>query len=115
MIKFINVLLIIAVLFSAANLYRLEHDTRGLEREIARIERDIEQRKEDHKLLRAEWASLTRPERIEKIAVEKLGLKPLTSQQIVEASALTSKLPLPGTLVHDGEDGGIAAMLGETQ
>ncbi len=114
MIKIVNVLLVVAVLFAAANLYRLEHDTRRLEREIVSIERDIAQRKEDHKLLRAEWASLTRPERIQKLAQDQLGLQTLTAEQIVEAREL-ALLPLPGTLVRATESGGIGKLLEVTQ
>jgi cell division protein FtsL len=92
MIKVINAMLVVAVLFSAAKLYRLEHETRGLERTIVKIERDIEQRKEEHKLLRAEWASLTRPERIQKLAVEKLKLQPVRVDQIVTPAELAARL-----------------------
>jgi cell division protein FtsL len=92
MIKLVNVLLIAAVLFSGAKLYSLEHETRRLERQTAKLQAELLQQKEDRKLLRAEWASLTRPERIEKLALEKLDMAPVRVTQIVTEAELPERI-----------------------
>ncbi len=106
MIKFLNVLLVGSVLGSATMMYSLEHFTRGLEREITRVSRLIDEEKEADKLLKAEWSSLTRPERIEKIALDVLKLRPVTATQIV------SQRDLPGVLAESGSLGTAGDQLG---
>jgi cell division protein FtsL len=92
MIKIFNVLLVAGVLFAASVMYALEHQTRGLERENAAIRYQIELAKENYKLLRAEWSSLTRPERLEVMAARKLDLNRVTVTQFVPARALRAVL-----------------------
>ena len=68
MFKLFNALLVFTVLVSGFVLYSLEHATRGVEREMARLTADIAKEQEAIKLLRAEWSSLTRPERLQRLA-----------------------------------------------
>lgn len=93
MIKFINGILVIAVLVSAFVLYSLEHKTRGLERQIARTNNEIYDGVEDIKLLNAEWSSLTRPDRIQRLTEQSLHLQTLEARQVVQVGELSSKIP----------------------
>jgi cell division protein FtsL len=92
-LKLFNSFLVLSVLCSAAVLYRLEHATRGLEREIAQVKRDTQNDVEAVKLLKAEWASLTRPERIQQLAEQNLKLAPIHAQQFVTEAELASRVP----------------------
>ena len=83
MLKFVNGILVIAVLVSASALYNLEHKTRGLERQIAKTKATINDNDEAIKLLNAEWSSLTRPERIQALAEQNLKMVPRKADQIV--------------------------------
>jgi hypothetical protein len=74
-------------------LYSLEHATRRLERDTARLEQRISASREDIKLLGAEWSSLTRPDRLQRLAVEHLRLRTIKAQQIVELGVLGQKVP----------------------
>ena len=71
----------------------LEHSTRGLERQIAKLKSNILEEHEQVKVLGAEWSSLTRPDRLQKLAQENLKLKTATASQFVSESELAEKVP----------------------
>lgn len=91
--KFLNAVLVMAVLVSGFMLYSLEHATRGTERQIARTEASITNEREQIKLLSAEWSSLIRPDRLQALAQEHLKLQPIASEQIVKAEDLGARVP----------------------
>ena len=103
MLKFINGILVVVVLASASMLYRLEHTTRGLERQIAKAKASISDNEEAIKLLNAEWSSLTRPERIQKLVEQNLKLVPLKAEQIVGANELAQRIPAVAAVVPPQE------------
>ena len=106
MLKIVNAFLVVAVLVSGYALYELEHATRGEERAIASNKRKIDESREAIKLLKAEWSSLTRPERIQKLASQHLQLEPTRAQQFVSMEDLRTKVPetVPVKLEEDGKD-----------
>jgi len=106
MLKIFNALLVIAVLVSGYALYGLEHATRSEERGIAVTKRRIDETREAIKLLNAEWSSLTRPERIQKLAEQNLNLQPTRAQQFVSVDDLMTKVPetVPVKLEEQGKD-----------
>ena len=91
--KFFNACLVLAVLVSAFFLYSLEHSTRGLERNISKLQGDILEERESTKVLGAEWSSLTRPDRLQKLAQENLKLKTVAASQFVNESELAKRVP----------------------
>lgn len=91
--KLFNAVLVLAVLVSGFLLYSLEHSTRGLEREIAGIQRQILDSKENIKLLSAEWSSLSRPDRLQRLAEQHLHLETIKAQQVVKFEELGLKVP----------------------
>ena len=91
--KFLNAILVIAVLVSGFALYSLEHVTRSLERKVAKLERGIDEEIENKKFLDAEWSSLTRPDRLQKLAEQYLGLQTLQASQTVGIEELGQKVP----------------------
>lgn len=92
MFKLVNSLLVVATLLTASVLYGLEHDIRGLERSIAREKTLGADTAEEIKLLKAEWSSLTRPERVQKLAQENLGMVPMSPDQVVTQEELDTRL-----------------------
>ncbi|MBG1231962.1 cell division protein FtsL [Aestuariivirga litoralis] len=116
MFKLFNAALVCTVLVSAFFLYSLEHATRALERNITKAERQITQEREKIKLLNAEWANLTQPERVQKIAQEQLHLQNMKAQQYVPLAELKDHLPEepPVKLEAQGSDA-IGAMLEKLQ
>ena len=93
MFKFFNGCLVVAVLVSGFFLYSLEHSTRATERQIAHEKRAISVEREAIKLLNAEWSSLTRPERLQKLAEERLKLEPMAAKQVVAEADLAAAVP----------------------
>jgi cell division protein FtsL len=76
----VNLLLLLAALASAFALYALKYETRRLELSVQAQERAVQKLEGDIKVLKAEYAHLARPERIEPLA-RGLGLTALTSRQ----------------------------------
>jgi cell division protein FtsL len=93
MIKLLNVMLVVLTLISGTAMYSLEHATRGMEREINALGKRIQTENEQITLLHAEWASLTRPERLHMLATKKIGLKPLTSANLIRPSDIAFAIP----------------------
>ncbi len=91
--KLFNAILVVTVLVSGFLLYSLEHATRGLERDIVKIEQQIAASHEAIKLLGAEWSSLTRPDRLQRLATEHLKLQTIKAQQIVKIEDLGQRVP----------------------
>lgn len=91
--KFFNACLVVAMLVSGFFLYSLEHSTRGFEREIAGIERSILEEREQIKVLNAEWASLTRPARLQQLTQENLQLKTVSARQFATEAELAARVP----------------------
>ncbi len=101
--KFINFILVVTLLVSAFILYSLEHTTRGIEREIARYERGIEEETENMRLLNAEWSSLTRPDRLRALAAQHLGLSTLKAKQIVKLEEIGARVPAEPVIKLEAE------------
>ncbi len=92
MLRAFNALLVVAVLVSGFVIYSLEHRTRGAERRIAELNDALAQERENMKLLNVEWAFLTRPARLERLARDELGLRPVRVQQIVKPEEVAGRL-----------------------
>ena len=95
MLKLGLVGLTIAIL-AACGVYGLKNRVQLLEKELLVVERKIEAERIEIKRLRAEWATLTHPERLARLAETHLGLKPAEPRQI----ATITDIPL-----RDGQDG----------
>jgi cell division protein FtsL len=106
MLRAFNACLVLAVLASAYVLYSLEHSIRGMERQIARTDAAIANEKEMIGLLNAEWSSLVRPERLQRLAEQHLKLKRISPDQFVKINELAARIPAepPVKLEEEGKD-----------
>lgn len=102
--KLFNAVLVLAVLISGFLLYSLEHATRGLERQIAGLERRISDSKENIKLLSAEWSSLTRPDRLQRLAEDHLHLQSIKAQQMVGSNDIGQLVPPEPIIKLEAQD-----------
>ena len=75
MIRYPSSLIFFIILFVGISLYQIKHSITKKEIELARIENNIKSAQSDINILEAELSYLKRPDRIEKIALNKLGLK----------------------------------------
>lgn len=71
-------------------IYQQKHETRQLESRAAALSREISEQTRALAVLRAEWTYLTRPERLETLAREKMGLEPVSPEQVIRFSDLTA-------------------------
>ncbi len=75
MIRYPSLLIVFVILFVAISLYQIKHLITKKEIELSQIKNNINDAQSDLNILNAELSYLKRPERIEKIALDKLGLK----------------------------------------
>jgi cell division protein FtsL len=114
--KLFNGLLIIVVLVSAYVLYSHEHATRNAERQIAKLKAGIADQREAIKVLGAEWTSLSRPDRLQKLADEHLHLNTAGPAQFIREEELAARVPIdPPQLVREGGKDAIADIIKEMQ
>jgi cell division protein FtsL len=82
MIRYPSFLIIFVIIFVAISLYQIKHLITKKEIELAQIKANINGAKSDLNILKAELSYLKRPDRIEKIALSKLGLREILPTDI---------------------------------
>ena len=75
MIKYPSSLIFFVILFVGISLYQIKHFITKKEIELSQIQNNIKSAQSDINILQAELSYLKRPDRIEKIALERLGLR----------------------------------------
>ena len=75
MIKYPSSSIVFIILFVGISLYQIKHFITKKEIELTQIKKNIKNTQSDIKILKAELSYLKRPDRIEKIALQKLGLR----------------------------------------
>ena len=75
MIRYPSSSIVFILLFVGISLYQIKHFITKKEIELTQIKKNIKNTQSDIKILKAELSYLKRPERIEKIALQKLGLR----------------------------------------
>jgi cell division protein FtsL len=91
MLRILNVAAVLALLGSAVYAYSIKYDTILYTEQIAKTKHAIKKERDAIGMLRAEWAHLTRPERIQALADKHLDLQPMQLSQIVRADRLPEK------------------------
>ena len=96
MIRYPSSLIFFVILFVGVSLYQIKHFITKKEIELTQIKNNIKSAQSDINILKAELSYLKRPDRIEKIARNKLGLREVLPTDIwnlkdlVEASNTVS-------------------------
>ena len=75
MIRYPSYLIVFIILFVGISLYQIKHFITKKEIELTQIKKNIKKTQSDIKILKAELSYLKRPDRIERIALQKLGLR----------------------------------------
>jgi cell division protein FtsL len=86
--RFTTILWALVIVFGAVGIYMVKYKVQDLKKEVALIEETLLQEKKNIHILRAEWAFLTRPERIRKLSEKYLTVQPITAKQIVDISTI---------------------------
>jgi cell division protein FtsL len=93
MVRILNILAITALMGSAIYAYTIKYETIFHAETIVKLQHEMKVEQDQIGTLRAEWAHLTRPERIQVLADKFLDLQPVALNQIVRAEALPGKAP----------------------
>jgi cell division protein FtsL len=91
MIRLLNVLAILALIGSAVYAYTIKYETIYRAEQIAKMKHEIQAERDKIGVLRAEWAHLARPERVQELATKYLDLQQLSLTQVVPAAAIPEK------------------------
>jgi cell division protein FtsL len=92
MLRFLNIAAIAALVGSAVYAYSIKYQTSYRAEQIAKTNLEITAERDAIAVLRAEWAYMTRPERLQPIADKYLAdLKPLQVTQLVPAQSLPQR------------------------
>ena len=90
MIRYPSFIIIFVILFVAISLYQIKHFITKKEIELAQIKNNIVVAQSDLNILNAELSYLKRPDRIEKIAINKLGLREVLPTDIWDLKDLVN-------------------------
>ena len=82
MIRYPSSFIFFVILFVGISLYQIKHFITKKEIELTQIQNNIKSAKSDIKILKAELSYLKRPDRIEKIALNRLGLREILPTDI---------------------------------
>jgi cell division protein FtsL len=93
MLRFLNIVAILALVGSAIYAYSIKYQTSYRAEQIAKTKLEIKAEHDAIAVLRAEWSFMTRPERVQQLADRYLDLQPLTADNIVTARALPERAP----------------------
>ncbi|GAB4355741.1 MAG: hypothetical protein Kow0026_15130 [Oricola sp.] len=107
MMRIINIVLVVLMLGAATWTYNVKHAAERNLAEIRKLERKIALEKNTIDLLKADWAYLSQPARIQKLAdqyADELKLRPTEPQQIVHPNELPAPPLVP-------KDDGIAEII----
>ena len=92
--RILNVLAVIALVVAAVMVYRIKYDATLHAEHAAKLKRQISQEVDAVAVLKAEWAFLARPDRIQALALQHLDLKPIEQSQTVKLASLPAR-PVP--------------------
>ena len=82
MIRYPSSFIFFVILFVGISLYQIKHFITKKEIELTQIQNNIKSAKSDINILNAELSYLKRPDRIEKIALNRLGLRAILPTDI---------------------------------
>jgi cell division protein FtsL len=106
--RIIHLLVIAVLVFAAAYVYRIKMESTVRTERVLRLHADIREQRDAIASLRAEWAKLSAPTRLQGLAERHLTLKPITAQQFDSLKNLPDR---PPSFAKPGEPDPIAAMI----
>ena len=83
-----NMMWVLMIAAAAYGLYYTKFQVLELQRQIATVEQELQQENEHLHVVEAEWAYLTRPDRLQQLARKHTELKPVIGVQVQEVATL---------------------------
>ena len=106
--RIIHLLVIGALVFAAAHVYRIKMESTARTERVLRLHAEIREERDAIAALRAEWARLDAPLRLQGLVERHLPLKPLNANQYDSFKNLPER---PPSLVPPGEPDPIRAII----
>ena len=106
--RVIHLLVIGVLVFAAAYVYRIKMGSTSRTERVLRLHAEIREQRDAIAVLRAEWARLDAPLRLQGLAERHLALKPLNATQYDSFKNLPER---PARLVRPGDPDPIGAMI----
>ena len=106
--RIIHLLVIGALIFAAAYVYRIKMESTARTERVLRLHADIREQRDAIGALRSEWSKLDAPLRLQGLAERHLSLKPINATQYDPLKNLPDR---PPRLVKPGEPDPIGAMI----
>jgi cell division protein FtsL len=91
--RIIHFLVVGMLIFAAAYVYRIKMESTSRVERVQRLNAEIREQRDAIAVLRAEWAKLDAPLRLQGLAERHLGLKPITAQQYDQLKNLPERPP----------------------
>jgi len=91
--RIIHLLVIGALVFAAAYVYRIKMESTARTERVLRLREEIREQRDAIAVLRAEWARLDAPLRLQGLAERHLALKPLNANQYDSLKNLPERPP----------------------
>jgi hypothetical protein len=92
-LRILNLLVIGALIFAAAYVYRIKFDSTVQAEQLAKIRGEVRRERDAIAALRATWGELENPARIEALAKRHLPLKPMAPTQFDQLNQLPERPP----------------------
>lgn len=109
--RILHLLVIGFLVFAAAYVYRIKMESTVRTERVLRLHADIREQRDAIAALRAEWAKLDAPRRLQGLAERHLDLKPITAQQYDSLKNLPER---PPNFAQPGVPDPIGAMIDTT-
>jgi cell division protein FtsL len=112
MIRYINILSIAALVGSAAYAYSIKYETMHYSAEIVKLKHAIEREHTNIGMLRAEWAHVTRPSRVQALAERHLDMQQISVDTMVKPENLPERVARVDTIGRKLEALGLGELMG---
>jgi len=93
MIRLINICVIVALVFAAVYVYRIQFESTRKAEQVARLRLDIRREHDAIAELRSQWSKLDTPVRIQELAQRHLTLRMIDSHQFDQLDHLPERPP----------------------
>jgi hypothetical protein len=93
MMRLLNICVIVALVLAAADVYKIKFESTRQAQRVAKLRMEIRREHDAIAALRAEWAKLDGPGRIQELTERHLPLRPLEGRQIDRLDNLPQRPP----------------------
>jgi cell division protein FtsL len=108
MLRILHIVVLAALVLAAADVYKIKYESTLQAERVGKLRSEIRREQDAIATLRAEWARLERPDRIQDLAQRHLKLKPLDPRQLDALDRLPER---PPELVPQGTTDPIGAVI----